>query len=229
MGKLLRMLQYKAVTRVFAEPRMYRAIYAMTLVVFAVCSTSAVFLLEGLRPVLLTLLGGLPCLVAAYQFICIAVGTYIAKSYLTLHPVSVGYSGAYTSDYTGWLAEILDEYEYALVYILQHLMVAITILVMAFDVTVHSFTLVVACCVVVRVVITQCEPWILGKRLQGGVVAYMGQMWRAVYIDVISARVAVCKYANVFGSRITQYAGSISSGIIARFMAQTRRWRDCDT
>lgn len=202
MGKRLRILQYKAVTRVFAEVRAYRAIFAMVYVTFAASSTSAVFVLEGLRPVALVLLGGLPCLAAAYQFICIVVGMYIAKSYLVLYPVSVGYSGAYTSDYTEWLTTVLDEHEYVRIYILEHCMAIIVIVVVAFNMTAYSCVVGVVCCAIVHIVVMQCQPWILGQRLQGGIVARMGQMWRAVYMDFIYAKVAVCEYANVFRSRV---------------------------
>lgn len=184
------MLQYKAVARVFAEQRVYRVIAAMTFIVFAACSTAAVLLLHGPYLTALVLLGGLSCLIAVYQLSCIAVGMYIAKSYLTLHPVSVGYSGAHTHACAQWLTTTLEEHEYMEIYVIQHFMVAIVLVVLAFNVTAYSCVVGVACCAIVHIVVTRCEPWILGQRLQGGIGARVGQMWRVLYVSVVCARTA---------------------------------------
>ena len=182
MGKVLQRIQQKAVGVIFSVSRAERLERAMVFTTGVVCMAAIVIMLHGLNLFALAFQMSLPGVVVLYQLGCAAVGTYIAQSYLAVHPVSAGYSGAQTQARAQWLAAMVDDEEYTTLCGMQYFAVAVVSLMAAIVVPVRALIGAAVCCVIVRAITKQYAPWVTGVQLRDDMrsqIRYMREVLRA--------------------------------------------------
>lgn len=182
MGKVLQRIQQKVVDVIFSVSRAERLERAMVFTTGVVCMAAIAIMLYGVNLFALAFQMSLPGVVVLYQLGCVAVGTYIAQSYLAVYPVSAGYSGAQTHARAQWLAAMADDEEYTMLCGMQYFAVAVVSLMAAVVVPVRALIGAVVCCVIVRAITKQHAPWVTGVQLRDNMasqVRYMRAVLRA--------------------------------------------------
>lgn len=176
MGGVLQRVQQKAVEIVFSVSRAERMLRAAVFTTGVVCMAAIVIMLYGVNLFALAFQMSLPGVVVLYQLGCVAVGAYIAQSYLTVHPVSYGYSGAQTHARAQWLAATVDDEEYTMLCGMQYFAVAAVCSMAMIVVPLRAVIAAVVCCAIVRVITKWYAPWVMGHRLRDSVVTQARQV-----------------------------------------------------
>ena len=176
MRKVLQRIQQKAVDIIFSVSRAERLERAMVFTTGVVCMAAIVVMLYGVNLFALAFQMSLPGVVVLYQLGCAAVGTYIAQSYLAVHPVSYGYSGEKTHARAQWLASTVDDEEYTMLCGMQYFAVAVVTGMAMMVVPVRALIGAVVCCVIVRVITKQYAPWVMGAPLRDNMMSQFRHM-----------------------------------------------------
>lgn len=176
MGKVLQRIQQKVVDVIFSVSRAERLERAMVFTTGVVCMAAIAIMLYGVNLFALAFQMSLPGVVVLYQLGCAVVGTYIAQSYLAVHPVSAGYSGAQTHARAQWLAAMVDDEEYTMLCGMQYFAVAVVSLMAAIVVPVRALIGAVVCCIIVRAITKQYAPWVTGVQLRDNMASQMRYM-----------------------------------------------------